>query len=217
MSGIEHLAAEGLRSSSALLFGQTMGLVAVTSAFFALGGYVGRNASYWWGWLWFVAAFGVLVALYRTVGRSERLALTLLFTFGLTCGLAIGPTLAFYASLDTDVVWTAAVASAFFIAACAAVGFATQRDLSALPRIAIWLLVGLFALATFDSLSGVPTGGLIYAVVGLVVFAGLTMYDFQRLRRSRDIDAAPLFAASIFLDIVNVFLLLVGGFGGTSD
>jgi hypothetical protein len=30
------------------------------------------------------------------------------------------------------------------------------------------------------------------------------MSDFQRLQRSKDIDSAPLMAASIFLDALNV-------------
>ena len=47
---------------------------------------------------------------------------------------------------------------------------------------------------------------------GAVVFAGFTMYDFQRLRRTQDIRAAPLLAASIFLDVLNVFLLLLSLF-----
>jgi hypothetical protein len=33
-----------------------------------------------------------------------------------------------------------------------------------------------------------------------------TMVDFQRLRRNTDLDCAPLLAASIFLDALNVFL-----------
>jgi uncharacterized protein len=59
----------------------------------------------------------------------------------------------------------------------------------------------------------IPGGGLIYAILGLVIFAGFTMFDFQRLRRTSDITAAPLLAASIFLDILNVFLLLLSLFG----
>ena len=51
----------------------------------------------------------------------------------------------------------------------------------------------------------IPNGALIYAILGLVIFAGLTAFDFQRLRRSQDIRTAPLLAASIFLDILNVF------------
>jgi modulator of FtsH protease len=46
-------------------------------------------------------------------------------------------------------------------------------------------------------------------VLGLVIFAGFTMFDFQRLRRSQDISSAPLLAASIFLDVLNVFLFFL--------
>jgi modulator of FtsH protease len=35
------------------------------------------------------------------------------------------------------------------------------------------------------------------------------MLDFQRLRRSRDLSSAPLLAASIFLDALNVFLFFL--------
>jgi hypothetical protein len=55
----------------------------------------------------------------------------------------------------------------------------------------------------------IPNGALIYAVAGLVIFAGLTMFDFQRLRRTADIRSAPLLAASIFLDVLNVFSLFL--------
>jgi modulator of FtsH protease len=59
----------------------------------------------------------------------------------------------------------------------------------------------------------IPHSQLIYAIAGLVIFAGLTAYDFQRLRKAKDIRTAPLLAASIFLDILNVFLLLLSLFG----
>jgi FtsH-binding integral membrane protein len=49
----------------------------------------------------------------------------------------------------------------------------------------------------------------------LVIFAGLVMYDFQRLRASSEFDSAPLLAASIFLDILNVFQFFLALFGRT--
>jgi modulator of FtsH protease len=58
----------------------------------------------------------------------------------------------------------------------------------------------------------IPNGQLIYAILGLAIFAGLTAFDFQRLRRTRDIRTAPLLAASIFIDILNVFLLFLSLF-----
>jgi modulator of FtsH protease len=57
-----------------------------------------------------------------------------------------------------------------------------------------------------------PGGTRTYAVAGLAVFAALVAFDFQRLRRDSDLRSAPLLAASIFLDGLNVlqfFMLLL--------
>lgn len=59
----------------------------------------------------------------------------------------------------------------------------------------------------------IPHGQLIYSILGLVIFAGLVMFDFQRLRRTTDMNAAPLIAASIFVDALNVFLFFLRIFG----
>jgi FtsH-binding integral membrane protein len=104
-----------------------------------------------------------------------------------------------------------------FIAGFGAAGYATRRDLSALARILVWALIGLILFGIVTIFIQIPNGALIYAVLGLVVFAGLTAFDFQRLRRSQDIRTAPLLAASIFLDILNVFLLLLSLFSGGDD
>jgi modulator of FtsH protease len=62
----------------------------------------------------------------------------------------------------------------------------------------------------------IPHANLIYAIAGLVIFGGYTIFDFNRLRRSGLEDAVPI-AASIFLDILNVFLLLLQLFGNENN
>jgi len=183
-----------------------MGLVALTTAFFAIGAYIGRDVAYQWGWLWFIAALVCLVALNGAVQRSEQLAIGLLLAFGLVMGLATAPTIAYYMTTNPQAVWQAGGATALFIAGFGAAGYATRRDLSNLARL---LFVALLALIVFGIVTifvRIPNGDLIYAVLGLIIFAGFTMIDFQRLRRSRDIRVALLLAAAIFLDVLNVFL-----------
>jgi len=80
-------------------------------------------------------------------------------------------------------------------------------------RISFFGLIGLIVFGIVLIFVRIPHGDLIYAIFGLVIFAGLTMYDFQRLRRSRGMDSAPLLAASIFLDALNVFLFFLRIFG----
>ena len=200
------------RDESGTLLGQTMGLVAVTAGLFALGAYLGRDVSYQWGWLFFIAAFGVLLGMNFAAQRSEGLAITLLFGFGVLMGLALSPTLSYYASANPQVLWQAGGATALFIAGFGAYGYATRRDLSAIARVCFWALIALIVFGIVLIFVNIPSGSLIYAILGLVIFAGLTAFDFQRLRRTQDIRAAPLLAASIFLDILNVFLLLLSLF-----
>ena len=59
----------------------------------------------------------------------------------------------------------------------------------------------------------IPNSNIIYAVAGLAIFGGFTIFDFNRLRRASDASAVAI-AASIFLDIFNVFLLFLNLFGG---
>jgi FtsH-binding integral membrane protein len=74
-------------------------------------------------------------------------------------------------------------------------------------------LIGFGIVAIFVS---IPDGNLIYAIAGLVIFGGFTIVDFNRLRRSTP-DAAVSIAAGIFLDVFNVFLLVLDLFGGRRD
>jgi FtsH-binding integral membrane protein len=202
------------RDQARALLGQTMGLAAVTTGLFALGAYLGRDISYGWGWVGFIAAFGCLLGLNFAVKRSEQLAIGLLFAFGVLMGIGLAPTLAYYVSADPAAVWQAGGATALFIAGFGAFGYATRRDLSGLARMAFWALLALIVFGIVLIFVHIPGGTVIYAVVGLVIFAVFTMVDFQRLRQGGDVKTAPVLAASIFLDILNVFLFFLSLFGG---
>jgi modulator of FtsH protease len=141
--------------------------------------------------------------------RSQQLTIVLLGAFGLLIGVALAPVLAVYASMDPQALWQAGGATALFIAGFGAAGYATRRDLAALARVAFWALLALIVFGIVLIFVHIPGGALIYSVLGLAIFAVFTMVDFQRIRRSKDIRTAPLLAASIFLDILNVFLFFL--------
>jgi len=197
------------RDQTRTLFAQTMQYVAMTTGLFALGAYLGRDLHGGVGILAFIGAFAVLIAMQFTVRKSTGRAVGLLAAFGLLMGLAVAPTLAYYASVDPSALWEAGGATALFVAGFGAAGYATRRDLSAIARIGSWALIGLILFSIVLIFVQIPGGALIYSVIGLVIFAGLTAYDFQRLRQSTDLASAPLLAASIFLDILNVFLFFL--------
>lgn len=206
------------RDQTRTLFGNVMWLVAAAAGFFALGCYAGRDLSTGWSVLWFIVGFGCLIALNFARRASSGASVALLMAMGLFLGLAMGPVVAYYTATSPQAVWQAAGATALFMAGFGAFGYATRRDLSAIGRVSFFALVGLIIFGVILIFVRIPAGDLIYAILGLVIFAGLTMFDFQRLRRSQGGQAsAPLIAASIFLDALNVFLFFLRIFSGGRD
>ena len=197
------------RGQAHTLFAQTMGYVAATAALFALGAYLGRNLSGGVGIIAFIAAFAALIAMRFTARRSTELTVALLAAFGLLIGLAVAPTVAYYGGMDPRALWQAGGATALFIAGFGAAGYATRRDLTAIARVSFWALVALIVFGIVLIFVHIPGGALVYSVLGLVIFAGFTLFDFQRLRTNTDVATAPLLAASIFLDVLNVFLFFL--------
>jgi modulator of FtsH protease len=211
------MARRGYGISTNTLFARTMTYVAATAGLFALGAYVGRNLANGAGIIAFIAAFVCLIVMRFTAARSPEATVALLGAFGLLMGVAMAPTLVYYATADPQALWQAGGATALFIAALGSAGYATNRDLSGVARMSFWGLVALLVFGIVAIFVRIPHSSLIYSVFGLVIFAGFTLVDFQRLRRTQNIASAPLLAASIFLDILNVFLFFLSIFGGRRD
>src|SRR5450755_4735216 len=196
------------------VFGQVMGLVALTVGCTALGAYIGRNLTGGAGLLLFIGAFACVFGLNIASSRGrEQLAIALLFGLGLLLGMAVAPVLNQYAKADPAALWQAAGATAGFVAACGAFGYATRRDLSSWARVLFWALLGLIVFVVTGIFVAIPQANLIYSVLGLVIFGGFTIFDFNRLQRANTQSAIPI-AAGIFLDIFNIFLFMLRIFGG---
>jgi modulator of FtsH protease len=195
------------------LFGQVMALVALCVGFATLGVYVARESG---GHLWFIAWIGALVCLVALNVANSRgntgLALALLFGFGLLIGVSVSATVNFYATTDPTAVRQAFGATALFVGGLGAGGYAIRRDLSFLYRLAFFLLLGLIVAGVVLIFVNIPGAYQVYAVIGLAIFALYTVIDFNRLRHAGSNEAIPL-AASIFLDILNIFLLFLRLFG----
>ena len=197
------------RDQAHTLFAQTMAYVAATAGLFAAGAWLGRNLPGWVTIVAFIAAFACLIGMYFAVRRSVQLTVALLGAFGLLLGLAFAPLISYYADADPRALWQAGAATALFIAGFGTAGYATRRDLTGLARACSWALIALIVFGIVLIFVHIPGGSLIYSVLGLVIFAGFVLFDFQQLRRNKDITVAPLLAASIFLDILNVFLFFL--------
>lgn len=193
------------------VFGQVMGLVAVTLGFLTLGAYLGRNFSAGVSIICFIGGFLCIVGL-NFARRSEGLSITMLFAAGLLLGMGLGGGLAQYAEAAPDAVWQAAAATALFVAALGSIGYAIRSDLSGGYRVLFLLLLALIVFGIVTLFVSIPQANVIYAVFGLGVFGGYTLLDFNRMRRAGMEEAVPL-AAGVFLDVLNIFLFFLRLFG----
>jgi FtsH-binding integral membrane protein len=104
-------------------------------------------------------------------------------------------------------------------------GYVTKRDLSAWGKFLFMGLIGLIVSGLFfwfvPGMMG-KTAYLIYNVIGVVIFAGLTAYDTQKIKQIYLINGgagnlAILGALTLYLDFINLFLFLLRLFGGGRD
>jgi modulator of FtsH protease len=201
------------RADSRAIFGQVMGLVAVTVAFAAGGAYIGRDLSNGSGWIAFIGAIACMIGLNVAARRHEQVAIALLFGMGLLLGIFAGPIFAFYANNSPAVLWQACGATALFTGGLGAYGYATSRDLSGWGKPLFWGLLALIAFGLVTLFVAIPGANIIYCLLGLGIFGAYSVFDFWRLRRADASQAVPI-AASIFLDIFNIVLLFLSLFGG---
>jgi FtsH-binding integral membrane protein len=195
------------------LFGRVMALVAVTVGFATLGVFIARD---WGGAGWFIAwmlAIGCLIGLNLANSRGNtQLALGLLLAFGLLMGASVATTVNYYAQTDPTAVRQAFGATALFVGALGATGYAIRRDLSFLYRALFWMLLALLGAGIVLIFVRIPGAYTIWALLGLGIFGLYTVVDFNRLRRAGNDEAIPL-AAGIFLDVLNIFLFFLQLFG----
>jgi FtsH-binding integral membrane protein len=117
-------------------------------------------------------------------------------------------------------IYTAAsIGSTFLVTAGAFAGLSiygtvTRRDLSAVGRFGFFALIGIILASVVNMF--VRSTGLdwIISIVGVLLFAGLTAYDTQRLKelfRRGEVHAnLPLIGAlTLYLDFINMFLFLL--------
>jgi len=200
-------------SRTPALFGRVMALVALTVVFATLGVYIARD---WGGASWFIAwllSLGCLIGLQVANAKGNTgMALLLLMAFGLTIGASVATTVDYYATYDPEALRQAFAATALFVGALGSAGYAIRKDLSFLYRFLFWALLALLLAGIVLIFVRIPAAYTIYSIIGLVIFGGYTIVDFNRLRRAGKNEAIPL-AAGIFLDVLNIFLLFLRLFG----
>lgn len=120
-----------------------------------------------------------------------------------------------------DSIFGAFISTACGFAGLSAVGYVTKRDLGPVGtfcQMGLWGLIGYGLVSMFfPGLMG-GSNGLIYSMVGVIVFAGLTAYDTQKIKAmsawgrdgSDDGHRATIMGAlTLYLDFINLFLMVL--------
>ena len=129
------------------------------------------------------------------------------------------------------VVYTgASIATTFFISAgtftiMSAYGYYTKRDLTSIGRILTMALIGIIIAFIVNMFVESTMTSKIINYVGVLIFVGLTAYDTQKLKEIYAGDSGSeefrklsiMGALTLYLDFINLFLLLLRILGGRKD
>jgi FtsH-binding integral membrane protein len=173
-------------------------------------------------WVLILAQLGIVFALSARIERMAASTATLLFAaYAALTGVTLSAILLVFTG---ESVFTTFVVTAGMFGALATYGTVTRRELSGLGQFLFMGLIGLI----LASLVGVfwHNDGLQFMIsfVGVIVFAGLTVYDAQRLKElAFATSAGPTSGATIvgalalYLDFINLFLFLLRFLGSRRD
>ncbi len=173
-------------------------------------------------WVLAIAQLGIVFTLSARVDRLASGTATLLFLlYSALTGVTLSAILLVYTGQS---VFTTFVVVAGMFGALAAYGTVTRRQLSGLGQFLFMGLIGL----VIASIVGLfwHNGGFQFVIsfIGVIVFAGLTVYDAQRLKElAFATSAGPtsgttiVGALALYLDFINLFLFLLRFLGNRRD
>jgi FtsH-binding integral membrane protein len=168
------------------------------------------------GWIITLAPLGFVFAMSFGVQRMASSTLQMLFWgFAAVMGLSMSTIFLAYTG--------ASIAQTFFATAAAFLGlslwgYTTKKDLSGFGTFLIMGVVGLFVAMLINMFLQSPGLNLAISAIGVLLFAGLTAYDTQKIKSiyfqvaghgEMLAKSAVMGALSLYLDFINMFLFLL--------
>ena len=170
-------------------------------------------------WVIMLAPLGFVFAISLGANKFSTTTLQALFWgFATVMGLSLSTIFVVYTG--------ASIATTFFAAAAAFAGlslfgYTTKKDMSGMGTFLIMGVVGLLVASIVNIFLKSP--GLYWAIsfLGVLIFAGLTAYDTQKLKQQYDYvrgtefagKAVVLGALTLYLDFINMFQFLLAFMG----
>lgn len=169
-----------------------------------------------------VAELGLVFAIAGMVNRMSAGTATALFVLYSALN---GVTLSwvFLVFVRASIVSTFFICAATFVA-CSIYGWTTKRDLTSFGGFLMMGLIGIIIASVVNMFIQSSSMSMIISYIGVFVFVGLTAYDTQKIKnmamtQPANLDGgvirkgAILGALSLYLDFINLFLMLLSIFG----
>jgi len=176
-----------------------------------------------------VLIFGELGLVFSISGMIIRMSAStasfLFVLYSILNGITLSSIFLIYTR--TSIVNTFFVCAGTFVA-CSIYGWTTKRDLTSFGGFLVMGLIGIIIASLVNMFIRSSAMGMIITYIGVFVFLGLTAYDTQRLKemaltQPAGLDGgvirkgAILGALSLYLDFINLFLLLLRLFGQSRE
>jgi uncharacterized protein len=178
----------------------------------------GRNTGF--GTIVMFAPLAFVLLISFGFNRLSYGVLTLVFiAFAIVMGISLSYILLLYTA--GSVIGVFATASLLF-GVMAVAGYTTQQDLTKFGAILTMFLIGIVIASLVNMFLRSSGLNMIISYIGVAVFVGLTAYDVQKLKRIGagleygDASAkkmAIMGALTLYLDFINLFLMLLRIFG----
>lgn len=176
------------------------------------------------GWVVLLAPLGLVLLMGGLVQRMSGMALLLTFlAFSTIMGISLSYIFIIYAM---SAIVNVFLLSAVVFGVMAVAGYTTRTDLTKLGSLLMIGLIGIVIASLVNFWLESSTLDYVVSIIGVVVFTGLTAYDVQKLKRMGEVVAtgteaaqkmALMGALSLYLDFINLFLMLLRLFGGRRD
>jgi FtsH-binding integral membrane protein len=167
------------------------------------------------GWLITLSPLGFVMAMSFGLNRMSTGTLQMLFwAFATVMGLSMSTIFLAYTGMSIAQTFFAVAAG---IAGLSLYGYTTKRDLSGIGTFLIIGVVGLVIAMLINIFLQSPAMMLAISAIGVLLFAGLTAYDTQRIKSMYAHVAGSdmmgkvviMGALSLYLDFINMFMFLL--------
>ncbi len=112
--------------------------------------------------------------------------------------------------------------TSLIFAAMSIYGYTTKKDLTGIGTMAMFGLIGIIIAGIVNYFLQNTMADMIISIIGVIVFIALTAYDTQKIKAmnilwnewtEEDTKEAVLWALTLYLDFINLFLKLLSLFG----